>query len=122
VDSRAGLDDMEKRKFLLLTGLELLCLSRCTDCAIPTPSSIYGRGNAFFLYNLHTGSGSHTAQGGGCFSGSKAAGGKAHHSPPVSVGVKRMSELYLHSQIRLHNVVLNLLNSVINYPFLLRAR
>jgi hypothetical protein len=41
VDPRAGLDDVEKRKFLTLPGLELRPLalqpvaSRYTDCAIP---------------------------------------------------------------------------------------
>jgi hypothetical protein len=41
VGSRAGLDDVEKRKFLILLGLELRPLqpiaSRYTDCAIPAP-------------------------------------------------------------------------------------
>jgi hypothetical protein len=39
VDARAGLDDVEKRKYLALPGLELRPLgrpaSRCTDYAIP---------------------------------------------------------------------------------------
>jgi hypothetical protein len=41
MDPRAGLDDVEKRKFLTLPGLELRPLSRpasrYTDCAIPAP-------------------------------------------------------------------------------------
>jgi hypothetical protein len=43
MDLRAGLDDLEKEKFLTLPGLELRPLgrpavaSRYTDCAIPAP-------------------------------------------------------------------------------------
>jgi hypothetical protein len=41
MDTRPGLDDVEKRKFLNLPGLELRPLgrpaSRYTDCAIPAP-------------------------------------------------------------------------------------
>jgi hypothetical protein len=43
VDPRAGLDDVEERKFLILLGLELdpsvvqPVASRYTDCAIPAP-------------------------------------------------------------------------------------
>jgi hypothetical protein len=38
VGTRAGLDDVEKRKFLTLPGLELqLVASRYTDYAIPAP-------------------------------------------------------------------------------------
>jgi hypothetical protein len=41
VDLRAGLDDVEKREFLILPGLELRPFDRParsqTDCAIPTP-------------------------------------------------------------------------------------
>jgi hypothetical protein len=37
VGPRAGLDDVEKRKFFTLPGLELRPLSRYTDYAIPAP-------------------------------------------------------------------------------------
>jgi hypothetical protein len=38
MDPRAGLDDMEKRKFFTLPGLELQPVaSRYTDYAIPAP-------------------------------------------------------------------------------------
>jgi hypothetical protein len=37
VDTRAALDDVEERKFVTLTGLELRPLGRYTDCAIPAP-------------------------------------------------------------------------------------
>jgi hypothetical protein len=40
VDPRAGLDDVEKRKFLTPLGLELRHLSRYTDYAIPAPGLI----------------------------------------------------------------------------------
>jgi hypothetical protein len=49
VGPRTGMDDMEKRKFLLLPGLELRPLdiqpiaSRYTDCAIPDPYFIFIR-------------------------------------------------------------------------------
>jgi hypothetical protein len=45
---RAGLDDVEKRKFLILPGLELRpsvvqpVASSYTDCAIPALCSTYG--------------------------------------------------------------------------------
>jgi hypothetical protein len=42
VDTRAGLDDLEKRKFFTLLGLELqplqLVASRYADYATPAPS------------------------------------------------------------------------------------
>jgi hypothetical protein len=47
VDPRAGLDDVEKRKFFTLPGLELRPLGRparsqsLTDCAIPATSACY---------------------------------------------------------------------------------
>jgi hypothetical protein len=47
VGPRAGLDDMEKRKFLTLPGLELgpsvvqSVASHYTYCAIPAPEFIY---------------------------------------------------------------------------------
>jgi hypothetical protein len=37
VDTRAGLDDVEKRKLLTLPGLEIRPLGLYTDCAIPAP-------------------------------------------------------------------------------------
>jgi hypothetical protein len=46
VDLRAGLDDLEKRKFLILPGLELrpfgrpALASRFTDYAIPAPWTV----------------------------------------------------------------------------------
>jgi hypothetical protein len=46
VSSRAGLDDLEKRKFLIQPGLELRTLivqpvaSRCTDYATPVHISL----------------------------------------------------------------------------------
>jgi hypothetical protein len=36
--SRAGLEEVEKRKFLTLPALELEAASRYTDCAIPASS------------------------------------------------------------------------------------
>jgi hypothetical protein len=39
--------------------------------------------------------------------GVKRPGGEADHSPPSSAEVKESVELYLHSPIRLHGVVLN---------------
>jgi hypothetical protein len=45
VDPRTGLDDLEKRKFLTLPGLELRPLGRFsrryTDYAIPAPIMVY---------------------------------------------------------------------------------
>jgi hypothetical protein len=47
MDPRAGLDDVEKRKFFILPGLELRPLgrqpvaSRCVDYAIPASSVSY---------------------------------------------------------------------------------
>jgi hypothetical protein len=40
VGSRAGLHDVQKRKFLILLGLELRPLGRYTDCAIPAPNEV----------------------------------------------------------------------------------
>jgi hypothetical protein len=45
-ETRAGVDDAEKMKFLILAGLELRPLglqpvaSRYTDCAIPAPNKL----------------------------------------------------------------------------------
>jgi hypothetical protein len=61
VDPRAGLDDVEKRKFLTLPGFELHLsgvqpvTSRYTDCATPAPSlaetdAKCKEGQTFFLY------------------------------------------------------------------------
>jgi hypothetical protein len=39
VDPKAGMDDLEKKKFLTLPGLELRLLGAVnTDCTIPTPT------------------------------------------------------------------------------------
>jgi hypothetical protein len=44
----------------------------------------------------------------GVFSpGPKPPGREADHSPPASAGVKKNVDLYIHSLIRLHGVVLN---------------
>jgi hypothetical protein len=43
VDLRAGLDDLEKIKFLTLLGLELPAASLYTDYAIPAPVRIHVR-------------------------------------------------------------------------------
>jgi len=43
----------------------------------------------------------------GSFRGGKAVGREADHSPPSSAGVKERVELYLHSPIHLHGVVLS---------------
>jgi hypothetical protein len=55
MDLRAGLDDLQKRKFLTLPGLELLPLGRparsCTDYAIPAPHFVLYK----FYYNLRLG-------------------------------------------------------------------
>jgi hypothetical protein len=40
VGTRAGLDDVEKRKFLTLPGLELRSASHYTDCAILAANGI----------------------------------------------------------------------------------
>jgi hypothetical protein len=70
VDPRAGLDDLEKRKFLTLPGLELQPLSR----------------------------------------------------PACSQTLYRLLYLYIHSPIRLHGVVLNLLSTgtTLPLPYLLQ--
>jgi hypothetical protein len=43
----------------------------------------------------------------GSFPGGKAAWREDDHSPPSSAGVKECVELYFHSPIRLHDVVLS---------------
>jgi hypothetical protein len=43
----------------------------------------------------------------GSFLGLKRPGREADHSPPLSADVKECVELYLHSPIRLHGVVLS---------------
>jgi hypothetical protein len=48
VDPRAGIDYIEKRKFLNLPGLELnpsVVQSRYTDCTIPAPHRLRSEGN-----------------------------------------------------------------------------
>jgi hypothetical protein len=58
VGPRAGLDEVEKTKFLTPPGLKLRplgrpALSRYTDCAIPAPLCMYIQGESFpfALYN-----------------------------------------------------------------------
>jgi hypothetical protein len=71
-----------------------------------------GVGKFYLRHHVQTGSGAHPASypigTGGSFHGGKVAGREADHSPSSSAKVKERVELYLHSQIRLHAVVLKL--------------
>jgi hypothetical protein len=53
---------------------------------------------------------------GGSFSGDKAAGREADHSPSASAKVKKNVDLYMHSPIRLHGVVPNWLGTGTTLP------
>jgi hypothetical protein len=70
-----------------------------------------GAGNFSLHHRVQTGSGAHPASytrvTRGSFPGGKAAGGEADHSPPSSAEVNECVELYVHSPIRLHGVVLS---------------
>jgi hypothetical protein len=70
-----------------------------------------GAGNFFLRHNFQTGSGVHPASyptDTGDFSlGVKRLGREADHSPPPSADVKECVDLYLHSKICLHDVVLS---------------
>jgi hypothetical protein len=69
-----------------------------------------GAGN-FSLHRVQNGSVAHPASypmgTRGSFPGGKAAGREADHSPPTCAEVKECVELYLHSPIPLHSVVLS---------------
>jgi hypothetical protein len=56
VGLRAGLDDVEKRKFLTLPGLELRPLGRparrYTDCAVPAPTEVVACVNNKGMYEI----------------------------------------------------------------------
>jgi hypothetical protein len=49
--------------------------------------------------------------------GAKRPGREADHSPPASAEVKENVDLYIHSPIRLHDVVLNSLGTGTVLPF-----
>jgi hypothetical protein len=70
-----------------------------------------GAGNFSLHHRVQNGSRAHTASyplgTRGYFPGSKAAGREADHSTASSTEVKEWVELYLHSPIRLHGVVLS---------------
>jgi hypothetical protein len=70
-----------------------------------------GAGNFSLHHRLQNGSGAHpvsyTMGTRGSFPGVKRPGREADHSPPSSAEVKECVELYLHSPIRLHGVVLS---------------
>jgi hypothetical protein len=75
---------------------------------VPFPA---GAGNFSLHHHVQNGSGAPRAsyQMGtrGSFPGVKRPGREADHSPPSSAGVKEFVELYLHSPIHLHGVVLS---------------
>jgi hypothetical protein len=70
-----------------------------------------GAGNFSLHHRVQNGSGAHPASypmgTRGSFTGGKAAGVEADHSSPSSAEVKECVELYLHSPIHLHGVVLS---------------
>jgi hypothetical protein len=65
----------------------------------------------FFHHRVQIGSGAHQAPypmgTRGSFPGGKWSGREADHSTPSSAEVKEYVELYLHSPVRLHGVVLS---------------
>jgi hypothetical protein len=71
-----------------------------------------GAGNSSLHHRVQTGSGAHPPSYPmgtmGSFPGVKRPGREADHSPPSSAEGKECVELYLHSPILLHGVVLNL--------------
>jgi hypothetical protein len=70
-----------------------------------------GAGNFSLHHRVQNGSGAHPASyprgTRGSFPGVKRPGHEADHSSPSSAEVKERVELYLHSPIRLHGVVLS---------------
>jgi hypothetical protein len=70
-----------------------------------------GAGNFSLHHRVQNGSGAHPASypmgTRGCFLRVKRPGCEADHSPPFLAEVKKCVELYLHSPIRLHGVVLS---------------
>jgi hypothetical protein len=68
-------------------------------------------GNFSLRHSVQVGSGAQSASfqwvPGALTLGVKRPGREADHSPPFSVEVKECAELYLHSSIRLHGVVLS---------------
>jgi hypothetical protein len=69
-----------------------------------------GAGNFSLHQRVQNGSGAHPASypvgSRGSFPEEKLPGREADHSPPSSAEVRECVELYLHSPIRLHGVVL----------------
>jgi hypothetical protein len=70
-----------------------------------------GAGNFFLRHRVRTCSGTHPASypmgTESSFPAGKAAGREADHSPPSSPEVKEYVEIYLHSPLRLHGMVLS---------------
>jgi hypothetical protein len=75
------------------------------------------------LHLMQTGSGalpaSYSMGIAGLFPGGKAA--EANHSPPTSAQDKENVDLYIHSPICLHGVVLNYLSTVATLPYLTKT-
>jgi hypothetical protein len=69
-----------------------------------------GAGNFSLRHHVQAGSGAHPASYpvgiGGNYLGVKQSGREADHLPPSSTEVKECVELYIHSPIRLHSMVL----------------
>jgi hypothetical protein len=68
-----------------------------------------GAGNSSLRHRVQTGSGAHPVSypvgTGGLSLGVKRPGRESDHSPPSSAEVKECVKLYLHSPIRLHDMV-----------------
>jgi hypothetical protein len=104
---------MKGHKFCLLWYLKIVkftYLSIVNRLRIGRPGFDFSHRRDFFLFS--SSSGSHSASYRMCTESSsrgiKRLGREAGHSSPSSAEVKEWVELYLHSPIRLHGVVLSL--------------
>jgi hypothetical protein len=129
-----NLNTISTKTYIILKFCTVHCQSRDSSVGIALGYGLDDRGSRvrfpagagnFSLHRIQNGSGAHSASypvgTWGSFPGGKATGREADHSRPSSAEVKECVELYLHSPIRLHGVVLKVQGQLYLYFLLYTA-